>query len=54
MFSVYTTQASIISCSDDLRAVPEIILGGGWPHYFSDPSTPRTNMGVRAPNPEDT
>ena len=51
MFSVYTTQASIISCSDDLRAVPEIILGGGWPHYFSDPSTPRTNMESEPPTP---
>ena len=33
-----------------LRAVPEIILGGG-PHFFSDPSTPRTHMESEPPRP---
>ena len=36
-----------------LRAVPEIILRGG-PHFFSDPSTPRTHMGSEPPTPQDT
>ena len=34
-----------------LRAVPEIILGGG-PHLFSDPSPPRTHMESEPPNPQ--
>ena len=36
-----------------LRAVPEIILGGG-AHFFLDPSTPRTNMQSEPPDPQDT
>ena len=35
-----------------IRAVPEIILGGGGTFFFSDPSTPRTHMeSVPPPTP---
>ena len=46
------TQLHLVrTCS--LRAVPEIILGGG--HiFFSDPSTPRTHMESEPPDPQET
>ena len=34
-----------------LRAVPEIILRGAGPHFFSDPSTPRTHIESEPPRP---
>ena len=37
-----------------VRAVPEIILGGGRHIFFPDPSTPRTHMGSEPPDPQDT
>ena len=40
------------SSSDLVRAVPEIILRGAT--FFSDPSTPRTNMESEPPDPQDT
>ena len=36
-----------------VRAVPEIILRGGGPHFFADPSTPRTHMESEPPDPQD-
>ena len=36
-----------------VRAVPEIILRGGGPHFFSDPSTPRTHMESEPRDPQD-
>ena len=39
---------------DGLRALPEIILGGGGCIFFSDPSTPRTHKESEPPDPQDT
>ena len=53
MAIVCRTVNGMLSCSHSVvRAVPEIILGGA--HFFSDPSTPRTNMESEPPDPQDT
>ena len=49
------TASGYIRRAEPLRAVPEIILGGGVSHiFFSDPSTPRTHMESEPPDPQDT
>ena len=49
LYSQTKTHFSHIYLTVWFRAVPEIILGE--PHFFLDPSTPRTHMGSEPPRP---
>ena len=46
---LYDRYQCVIVQHGGLRVVPEIILRGSGPHFFSDPSTPRTHMESEPP-----